>query len=322
MGMAPQKVCLVMDNRSLFLLFIALVSIALGSYAWLERSSTESSMLFPEMDTAMIEYIGLRHAEGSCRLQRNGQLWMINQEYEVDAFVFGQLLEVLQSARIRRDVRGREAIDIQEQLSVSGAQVTIAFTHARPLRCTIWGEADDMRSYVGIDDRVLEFSLPGSPSYLAPLFFLREIQWRTRRLFSSSAYTLKSLRISYPRHPEDELYLQVTDRGPIVKGIDKVDSLSLYAYLAQYEVFYTNEYIEEGQVPAYDSLLSAQPLARVWVDDLYASADQQIDVYARPGDPYFLLHEANGSRSLCARKRFRGFLRKKHSFKSKTASNP
>ena len=322
MGLATQKVCLVMDNRSLFFLFIILLGVTLGSRMWMEHSSAESSMLFPEMDTTMIEYIRLRHTEDSCRLQRNEQSWVVNQRYEVDAFILDRLFEVLQSARIRRNVRGREATEIQQKLTRSGAQVMIAFTQQRPIRCVIWGEANDMRSYIGIDDQILEFSLPGSPSYLAPLFFLREIQWRTRSIFSSSAYTLRTLRVSYPHRPEDELYIQVTPRGPVLKGVDEVDSLLLYAYLAQYEAFYTNEYIEEGQVAAYDSLLELQPIARIWVDDLYASSDQKIDVYARHGDPYFLLHETNGGRSLSARKRFGGLLRKKHFFKKKKTAFP
>ena len=309
-----------MDNRSAFFLFLTLLAIAVGSYAWTQRPSPVSK-LFPQMDTAMIEYIRLRHPQDSCLLQRNKQQWIINQHYEIDPFILQRLFEVLQSAHIRRKLSGKEANEIQKQLTHSGCHVDVAFTQQKLLKCTIWGEETSRRSYISLKNVIYEFNLPREANYLAPLFFLREIQWRTRRIFSSDVYTLKELRISYPKHPENDLYIRITPHGPSVDGLNEVDSLALYAYLDQYEIFYTNEYIEEGQVPAYDSLLSTQPIADIRVDDLYETSDQEIKIYARADDSYFLLQESDGSRSLCARKRFQSFLRKKQFFKpQKTTS--
>ena len=299
-----------MDNRRQLLLFLVLLFVAIGSYSWIEHSRYPAPhRIFSEIDTSQIESLHLSHPKDTSKLHRKEGTWMVNERYKVDPFILRSLFQILQEAESRRLLSGTEADQMKSHLSLEGCQVRLSIQGSAPLFFSIGGEAHSSRSYLRLSDGLIhEISLPGQANYLAPLFFLREIQWRTRLLFYSHASTLRDLRITYPNSPQKDLHIEIRPDGPHVDGLRSIDSLALYEYLASYELFYTNEYIEKGQVPSYDSLLQQPAIAYIAIDDLYDEASQVIAVYDKVGDPYFLLQAEDSSYSLCERRRLRPFL--------------
>lgn len=313
-----------MDNKKPFILFIVLLFVAGSSYAWLHtQSHKRAARLFVDLDTAQIQAITLVHPQDSCQLQRQGPSWQINTRYEVDHFILRSLFQILAQTQSRRLLVGAEATRIHQQLQIKGSHVHITCSDQRSLRFSIWGEPLSGRSYILLPPTTLhEIHMPKHSGYLAALFFLTEIQWRSRRLFHSPATTLQQLSLRYPKNPENDFQIHIQDQKPYIQDPSPIDTLALYKYLRQYEHFYTNEYIQKGQVPTYDSLLKETPLAYLQLKDLHKAASKDITVYARAADPYFLLQENKSQYSLCERKRFQPFLRKRSYFLEKSRTFP
>ena len=306
-----------MSHRRPLLLFLCLLLLFVGSYGWLQYTNIDKAgRLFEALDTAKISTISFVHPGDSCHLVRQQPRWRVNATADVDPFVLGTVLQILQRSQSRRQLQGKEASSIEQRLEKEGCRVHI-IQSGKPYSFRIWGNPTQQRSYAQLDGQLHEVYIPGQAGYLVGLFFLRGIQWRFRRLFYSDAHSLKSIRLIYPQQPEDSLYIRIQARQPHIAGLQEMDTSSVYTYLAQYELFYTNEYIQKGQVPAYDSLLLQPPLAYLEVEDLYPEASRRIVVYARSGDPYFLLQEDESLFSLCERSRFLPLLKRKTHFVEK-----
>ena len=153
--------------------------------------------------------------------------------------------------------------------------------------------------------------LPGHSAYLAGLFNLRKVQWKNRQLFASSAFSMLEVELNYFDNTNDNFLIRVETTGITMAGVQNKDSLNIRnikQYLALFETFYTNEYIDIGQVPKYDSLLKTNPIAVIRVKDMYKHASKEIEIYSIPQDKYYVLKENNNDISICEKKRFQKFL--------------
>ncbi len=310
-----------MNNRKHVIIFLILLCISVGSYGWLKKNEhINNTRLFKQIDTSQLVSMAFLHRKDSFSLQRAAPHWQINNRDEADPFVLGSLLEILHRAQSRQQLTGAELTRINANMQEKGVRVHITLRTGKNHAFTIWGNKQNRRSYVLLpNDELHEFIIFGHAGYLASLFFLKEIQWHLRRIFHSNVYTLQKIILQYPQHPTKNLHIHVQEQQPKITGVSHVDTMRLYTYLAQYENFYTNEYIEKGQVPHYDSLLAETPFAHLRLQDIHAPMSRHVTIYMREADNYFLLQE-NGkepSLSLCKKRRFLPFLRSSSFFLQK-----
>ena len=300
-----------MSNRGPLLFFLCALLLFGSSYGWLKYEQwSKHRRLFSFLDTAEISSISFLHPEDSCHLLRKASRWQIASS-DADPFVINTVLQILSHSQSRRLLAGKEAHYIRDQLQRKGCHVQVREEKEEIYEFRVWGNVKEGRSYVQLKDELHEIFVPGQAGYLAALFFLKKIQWRSRLLFYSDAYSMRNLSIRYPQTPEHSFHIRIRNQRPQIEDLKVLDTAATYKYLSQYELFYTNEYIQKGQVAAYDSLLLQSPLAYLKIEDLYSKASKTITVYLREGDSYFLLQEADSMYSLCKRKRFLPFLQKK-----------
>ena len=307
-----------MSNRKALLFFLLTGLLFGSSYGWLEyEQQSKKGRLFLSLDTAKIRTISFLHPKDSCYLLRKPSGWAMANGVDADPFVTETVLQILYHSQSRRLLEGKEARLIGEELQSLGCQVEVRKESEETYVFRIWGNVKQGRSYVQLNEKIHEIFIPGQVGYLAALFFLNKTQWRSRRLFYSDAHSLESLVLRYPQTPEHSFHIRIENYQPQIEGLNTLDTTSVYEYLSLYELFYTNEYIQKGQVAAYDSLLLQSPLAYLKIHDLYSEASKAITIYTRKGDPYFLLQESDSLYSLCKRDRFFPFLKKKIYFSKK-----
>jgi hypothetical protein len=104
-------------------------------------------------------------------------------------------------------------------------------------------------------------------------------------IFKTSWLGIKSLDLSYPENANSNINIRAENNLYTVAGISQLDTASLMGFLDRISYFYTDQYIDAGQVGAYDSLKDTKPFALLTVNSLGMDKPVIIEFYSQlPGD--------------------------------------
>jgi hypothetical protein len=126
--------------------------------------------------------------------------------------------------------------------------------------------------------------LPGYESYVSGIFEVTVNDWRDRLIFQTSWLGLKELSLIYPSSPGKNVEIRPENNLYRVEQIQNLDTASLLEFIDDISYFYTDQYLSEGQIPAYDSLRFTDPLMLLHIDAI--SLDKPLQIKFFPTLPH------------------------------------
>jgi len=304
-------------NLILLVIFLALLGWTL-IYINLEQKQEGLSIneyKFTVEDTASINTITITGNNFRNILSKESGYWMVNDTYLLDLSMQKVLMSVLNQVRVKRTVPKNDLSRISEDIVENGFKIEIKST-AEPERIFYAGGNGISLSYFMEDDMIPYIvHLPGYESYVTGIFEVAENDWRDRLIFQTSWLGIKSLDLSYPGNPANSIGISAENNLYRVNGISRLDTASLMGFLDEISFFYTDQYIDPGQVASYDSLKNTKPFAVLIVNSLGMNEPIEIQFYPQlSGDNVIMGVLQNQQMCLFSTKRIESIFKKKADF--------
>jgi hypothetical protein len=302
-----------MHKNTTLLISLGVLLLLIAGTWWAGRPSETSIVgydLLELSDTTKISRIEMISAENSVVLSKANNNWMVNDKYKVDRSIRNFLVGVLKLVRVKREVGPSQLAEVKQWMA-TGRKVIISGEQGVLAEFTATGNPSKTESYFILagDSKVYQVELPGYPNYVSGIFEFTENQWRNRLLFSSDWRSIQSLTVDYADDQKKDVNIAFDKTTLKVVDLPEADTLVLENYIQQYESFFTNEFISKGQIPVYDSLMNATPVATIRLRDIDSAKNTELDVYPGPADqPYVLLKDEAGNYSVCDAGRVRSLL--------------
>jgi len=304
-------------NLILLVIFLVLLGWTL-IYFNLEQKQEGLSLneyKFSVNDTAAIDKITITGNQFTNILSKESGNWKVNNTYFLDVSMHKVLMSVLNQVRVKRTVPNNDLSRISEDIINNGFKIEI-ISSTEPERIFYAGGNGISLSYFMGDDKIPYIvHLPGYESYVTGIFEVAENDWRDRLIFKTSWLGIKSLDLSYPENPSNSISISAENNLYKVKGIIQLDTANLMGFLDEISFFYTDQYIDPGQVGAYDSLKKTKPFARLKVNSLGMNEPVDIEFYPQlPGDNVIMGILQNHQMCLFSSKRIERIFKKKADF--------
>lgn len=177
--------------------------------------------------------------------------WQINNKFQADRQRVQVLFAILKQVRVRRKVAEAIEDSIARQMEAKGA--TVAFYEGPQLvkEFKIWGNEDDMITYMGSGNEIYITQIPGYRNFLAGIFLLDENGWREPRVFDFNWSNLQQVE-----RLGDHSFTITYDRGFYqVAGLPASDSSKMVDYLDDLSLLYVNDYLNRQEVRNLDDSL-------------------------------------------------------------------
>lgn len=302
-------------------LLISLVILSLASaliFLFSGESKPEVDKdLFKIQELEKIDAVTLTSPGRSISLKYDGSRWRVNDTWDAD----GQMIKVLfatlrqaeprrpVSAALRDSVRHRlEGRGVRVILSEDGAERSAFMVGGNDLKTEAWFmKADDPQPYV--------MSIPGYRVYVGGVFELDLSGWRNKRVFDFNWRNFRSLTATYPKEPGQGFEIGMRDGSFGVRDLETADTARLNTYLDEVSLLFATRYVEKG-LPSVDSLVSAEPAARIEIRDI-ANRTYSLDLFTPlKSDPGVYGRLADGELVLLDKSKVAEIVRRKDYFRA------
>lgn len=273
-----------MQRRKNFILFIIFLILLGWTVIYINLEQKQEGLSINELkfsvtDTASINQITITGNKFTNVLSRSSGNWKVNDTYLMDPSMHKVLMSVLKQVRVKRTVPKSDLSKISEDILNNGFKIEIKSSTEPVSIFYAGGNGISLSYFMGDDEIPYIVHLPGYESYVTGIFEVAENDWRDRLIFKTSWLGVKSLNLSYGDNPSDNINIRAENNLYTVSGINKLDTASLMGFLDKISYFYTDQYIEVGQVAAYDSLKKTKPFARLEVNSLGMDEPAIIEFY-------------------------------------------
>ncbi len=249
----------------------------------LRESNTRISVdeeKFAITDTAAIANICIENPYGKqVILDKNSGSWMVNETYFLDPSMKAVLFAVLHQVRVKRTVPKNRLDEITEDLKKNGYQVTVQMDNGLKSSFTAGGNGISISYFKYTGEDPLIVFLPGYESYVSGIFEVTLNDWRDRLIFQTSWLGLKRLSLTYPTNPSDNIVIEPAENLYRVENISKLDTNAVMNFIDQISFFYTDQFIDRGQIYAYDSLIDTEPSAILFLEAVGLEEEISIKFY-------------------------------------------
>jgi len=279
-----------MQRRKNFILLILFLILLGWTVVYINQEQKQEGLSIDELkfsvkDTASIDQIIITGNEFTNVLSKGSGYWKVNDTYSLDPSMHKVLMSVLNQVRVKRTVPKTDLQKISEDILNSGFKIEIKSSSERDRVFYAGGNGISLSYFMGKDEVPYIVHLPGYESYVTGIFEVAENDWRDRLIFKTSWLGIKTLDLSYPGNASNNISIRAENNLYTVAGITKLDTASLMGFLDKISYFYTDQYIDAGQVEAYDSLKETKPFAILIVNSLGMNEPAIIKFYDQlPGD--------------------------------------
>lgn len=269
-------------NIGLLILFLILL-VWTGVFISLQETSSRIAVdeyHFAIEDTASIQKVTiLKFAETQVILEEHSGQWRVNNSYDVDPSMYTVLMAVLNQVRVKRTVPKNRVESISQDLEKNGHRVEIIMENGESRKFFAGGNGISISyfQYPGEDPFVVY--LPGYESYVSGIFEVTLNDWRDRLIFQTSWLGLQQLSLTYPNDPEKNVIVKPENDLYRIENVSKLDTATLMNFIDEISYFYTDQYISEGQVPAYDSLRLTVPSLILTLEAISLDRTMQIRLF-------------------------------------------
>ncbi len=279
-----------MQRRKNFILLVIFFIVLAWTVVYINLEQKQEGLSINEMkfsvtDTAAIDQIIITGNEFTNVLSKTSGYWKVNETYSLDPSMQKVLMSVLNQVRVKRTVPKTDLLQISEDILNNGFKIEITSSSEPDRVFYAGGNGISLSYFMGEDEIPYIVHLPGYESYVTGIFEVAENDWRDRLIFKTSWLGIKKLDLSYPANGHNNISIRAENNLYTVAGITKLDTASLMGFLDKISYFYTDQYIDEGQVEVYDSLKETKPFAVLLVNSLGMDEPVNIEFYSQlPGD--------------------------------------
>lgn len=283
-----------MQRKKNIALFVTFLILLVWTIIFLNLEGRHSGLSLEEnkfsvQDTSSIQEIRINGPSVSNTLSKVNGLWMVNEKYRLDPSMQKVLMSVLYQVKVSRTVPKNALDRIRDEVFEKGYRIEIIGSGGKMRVFYAGGNGISLSYFMGDDNIPFIVHLPGYESYVTGIFEVKENDWRDRKIFQTSWLGIKSIQITYPSQKEDNLEIIAKDNLYIIPGIVHLDTVALMKYLDEISYFYTDQFIDHGNFPTYDSLIHTEPYAHFRIDALGLRDRVNIDFFkAVPGEKVML----------------------------------
>ncbi|MBS0000752.1 MAG: hypothetical protein KFF73_17350 [Cyclobacteriaceae bacterium] len=250
---------------------------------------------FAVQDTSSIRMITIRKPSvPDLILEIKSGQWRVNDDFDLDPSMQNVLMAVLNQVRVKRAVPRNKIESISRDLEENGHRVEIIPESGETIKFLAGGNGISISYFKFPDEDPYVVYLPGYESYVSGIFEVTVNDWRDRLIFQTSWLGLKQLSIIYPGDTRKNVIIKPDNNLYSVENVSDLDTAALMNFIDQVSYFYTDQYISEGQIPAYDSLRLTVPLVLFSIEAISLDQTMQIRFFPPLPDEEVRLGVING----------------------------
>jgi hypothetical protein len=287
-------------------------------YVNLEHKDTGISFderKFSIVDTAAVYEISIKGNNISNVLSRGMQNWVVNDKYIMDPSMQKVLMSVLHQVRVKRTVPRNDMERIKDEILSNGYEIQINDKEGVKKNFYAGGNGISLSYFMEEDQVPYIVHLPGYESYVTGIFEVNENDWRDRLIFQTSWLGLKSYALSYQNDPGNNIHISAEENLYSIEGVNRIDTTALMKYIDEISFFYTDQFIDQGQISVFDSLRKTKPFVQLFVNTLGMKDEVRIDFYEQLPGENVMLGVINGSQMcLFNTQRIQSIFKKKKHF--------
>ncbi|MFY0607173.1 MAG: hypothetical protein JXR10_10675 [Cyclobacteriaceae bacterium] len=288
-------------NQNLLIAFVGLLVVNLV-IAFTPKNTKKVS--FDENRFAIEEISEIQRVSiGELSLTKNGEVWLVNNQYPADPNLIQLLISIMQRVAVKKPVNEYYGETLEVKINDE-----VAFS--------VSSNPTKTKTYFVAGEERFEVHIPGYNEFLGGIFELAPDQWRDRLLLDASWRTIQELNLNYTDESRRELSISFDENFFTVKDVAQLDSNSVVEYLNQFQVFQVNEWVSEGRFARYDSLAQTSPLANLTISTINSEEPIAIDIFPQYADERFYLARVNdGALMVIDEKRMGSILKSSSDFR-------
>jgi hypothetical protein len=199
-----------------YLLYIILLALSLLTYyLFTKKSSTYEDAKITIEDVSKIEKIFLADVQGNTiTAVKQGNSWRVNDSFEANMSAIENIFDVLQHAEAKQPVPQSMNNTVIKNLSVNGIKVEIYGANNKKIETfTVSGTLQEKVGNVfyktGANGPFI-YKIGQFDSDLSKNFFTSIKDWRSKKAFSTSADSIKSITVFYNLHQDTSFTITKT----------------------------------------------------------------------------------------------------------------
>ncbi len=283
-------------KRSYWIGLVAVIVLGAGAYYALYLKNQSSTLnikdsAFQIPDTASVTKIFLASKFGwSTTLEKINGIWYINNQKASSGMV-RMLLRTMHLQRIKRPVYSGERNMVIKTIATKGTKVEVYAGDDLIKTFFVGGNTNDSEGTYFImegSENPFVVYMPGLRGFLNSRYRVKEDDFRDTQLFGSSASSLKSVSVEYPKQPDQSFIIENSGSGMTLFGPEDYDPLKVENYVLVLQKVHIVNILNmenDGVIKLYDSLSQLVPDARIKVEDQRPAYSNSINIYFNPEDP-------------------------------------
>ncbi|MBL4715347.1 MAG: hypothetical protein COC01_00305 [Bacteroidetes bacterium] len=283
-------------NRNLIYLIVV---ISLGAIAYFFATDTSKNTIPKELrdfaveDTSSIDKIFMADRSGKqVLLERKTGGWIVNQKYKARNDAIAYLLGTMKRIAVMSPVSKTARENIIKEMATVSTKVEI-YQNNKLLKTYYVGSdvSQQLGTYMLIEESTNPFvmNIPGFNGFVSVRYFLKENDWRDKRIFNYTSKKLLSVKIDYPdtteysfqiSHPDSaHLWVIALADNDTLKELDTLQTITYVnnsLWNIQFESF--NHRLTDHQV---DSIKSLTPYCTIHVKGK-DNTEKLLKIYRKP----------------------------------------
>ena len=240
---------------------------------------------FAVTDTASIDKLFLADKHGATALleKKGNGLWLINGKYPARFDAVQLLLTTFMRTQIKFPAPEAAQVNLLKSIASNGVKCEI-YQHGKLSKIWYIGhETQDLRgTYCLLQgsenekpfDRVYAIEIPGFIGTVVPRFFLKEAEWRERKVLSLTPDKIKNVTLSMAGFPDSSYSINVL--GPHTfdittlsgKKIQLFDTIAVKQYLSYFMSLYVEYWCTNSFLPEIDSVRKTKDYLQLAITDV------------------------------------------------------
>lgn len=244
---------------------------------------------------------------------RDGR-WRLNDSLYLDKSMRDVFFSVVSQVEVARPVPQAQRDSVVNVVKEQGVDVRITFGEQDILHYKVGGNKKDEISWMMGDDEVPYLvHIPGYQSFIAGMFMVPEIDWRSRFLVNRNFAMIGEIRIDYPE-PDQGFVLQYRD-GFYHMQDREADSTATASFLDGLAFAQVDRFLSEKEVEGqYKNYLTQDRIVAKLSLGLVGGKVETISFFKLPDQRKLLVRMSDGSLSLADRRRLANLLKLRGDF--------
>ncbi len=273
-----------MKSKLILTLVLLAIAVVAGYFYFSKSNSTfhgdDTAFAVENIDDLTRVFIATEHGATADLTLENG-VWYINGKHEAQSFSMDMLLNSLKDLQVEAPVPAKAKENMLRSLAVRNKKVELYKNNEETPYKTIYvGEASQMLNgnlclletrKNGRAENPYYVGKKGHRGIIAPIFFVKETDWMSTRVFAHQPKQITSVEVSYPQMSEQSFAIEKSgDNVALLNPVSgekipqsKVNRLAVDQYLKQFAKIHFETLDLDLTKNQRDSILNSTPRATI-----------------------------------------------------------